>query len=144
MHFANNSSQASVSKHGAPAQSVLRGLGVSNKGLRLRVWKPQPKGTDGPIQGPFVILDAGKNRHSATLEALLNRPTTSQEVLALIRKDHPACVNAVNANILVVEEQPAPTHPVVSDPDRARVAEPVGAMKSSTPHDVGTVSNPDF
>jgi hypothetical protein len=101
-HFATRP----VSKTGAPANAILRGSGISNQGLRLRILLDQPRGKDGPVDGPVVIVDAGKNRHSQVLAPLVNRITDSQEVLQLIRKDHPACVNVVNANILALEEEP--------------------------------------
>src|SRR4051812_25321723 len=124
MNTASHTSLALVSKRGAPAEAILRGSGISNQGLRVRVLQEQPKGKDGPIEGPFVILDVGKNRHSQALAPLVNQVTDSQTVLQIIRKEHPACVNAVNANILVLDTDQSLTasaseaeHPV-SDPDR--------------------------
>jgi hypothetical protein len=60
----------------------------------------QDKGHGGAIRGPFLILDAGDNKHSQALEGLLNRVTDAAEVLDLIRRGHPACVHVANANIL--------------------------------------------
>jgi hypothetical protein len=95
-----------VNRSGAGADTVLCGSGRNNQGLRLRALQAQPRGTDGPIQGRFIILDAGDNRHSEALAPLLNRVTHAQEVLDLLRKEHPACVNVVNLNILVAEAAP--------------------------------------
>ena len=103
MNPAQHSSAFSVSRRGAAADSVLRGSGISNQGLRVRILQAQPRDRDGPILGPFVLLDAGKNRHTEALAPLVNRVTDSQEVLRIIRKEHPACVNVVNANILGLE-----------------------------------------
>src|SRR5947209_6732522 len=75
-----------VSHLGASAGSVLCGISLSNSGLRLRVLQDQVKGHDGPLKGDFVILDAGDNKHSPSLEDLLNRPIDATEVLAVIRR----------------------------------------------------------
>jgi hypothetical protein len=90
-----------VSVCGAPAGAVLRGCGASNQGLLIKVSQEQAKGHDGGIKGPFLILDAGDNKHAAVLCGLLQRTTDAQEVLALIRRKYPGCVSVVNANILV-------------------------------------------
>lgn len=103
-----------VSKHGAPANAVLRGSGISNQGLLVRVLQEQPRGKDGPIAGPFVIVDAGRNRHTQALLPFVNRVSESQEILEVIRKDHPACVNVVNANILALPEDTEPAHAVAA------------------------------
>jgi hypothetical protein len=125
MNRTHHTSAQSVARLGAPAQSILRGSGISNQGLRLRILQDQPRGKDGPIDGPFIVLDAGKNRHTQVLLTLLNRESDSQEVLQLIRQDHPACVNAVNANILVQDEsQIAPNEMVdhaIGVPSEAQV-----------------------
>jgi hypothetical protein len=42
--------------------------------------------------------------HSEALEALLDTVTDAQEVLRIIRAEHPGCVNVANSNILVVQE----------------------------------------
>ena len=127
MHPATHSSAFAVSRRGAPADSILRGNGISNQGLRVRILQEQPRDRDGPILGQFIILDAGKNRHTQALTPLVNRLTDSQEVLRIIRKEHPACVNVVNANILVAEEPP-----------------PRALESAGTARGMGTVSNPDF
>jgi hypothetical protein len=93
-----------VSVCGAPAGAVLRGCGVSNQGLLIKVFHEQPKGNDGGIKGPFLILDAGTNKHSPVLCGLLHRTTDAEEVLGLIRRTSPGCVSVVNANILVANE----------------------------------------
>lgn len=92
-----------VSQCGASAGSVLFGAGMNNQGLRLRVCQAQFRGSDGPIQGGFVILNVGDNKHSESLTPLLNRMTNAGEVVRLIRERHPSCVSVTNANILVVE-----------------------------------------
>jgi hypothetical protein len=63
----------------------------------------QRPGGGGALQGDFVILDAGDNKHAPALEALLQRVTNAAEVLGVIRQRHPACVHVANANTLVVE-----------------------------------------
>jgi hypothetical protein len=88
---------------GAPAGSVLRGSGFSNRGVRLRVLEGQPPGADGSVRGAFVLLDVGDNRHSQALEAFLGVRTDAAEVLAAIRGIAGACVNVANTNILVAE-----------------------------------------
>jgi hypothetical protein len=93
-----------VNKTGGVAGCVLRGAGLNNQGLRVRVSREQARGNDGAIRGDFVILDAGDNMHSASLEPLLRRVTDAAEVLGIIRRGHPGCVHVANANILVVEQ----------------------------------------
>jgi hypothetical protein len=58
----------------------------------------------GPIRGRFIILDPGDNVRSDSLQALVNRATDADEVLRVLRKDHPACVNVVNAHVLAPED----------------------------------------
>jgi hypothetical protein len=67
------------------------------------VLQDQARGTYGPIRGRFVILDAGDNKHSQALGALLGRETDAGELLQAIRRLHPGCVSVANTNILVVE-----------------------------------------
>ncbi len=88
---------------GAPEGSVLCGACRNNRGLRLKVLRGQEPGHAGPIRGRFVILDAGENRHSDSLAALLGRPTDALEVLARIRRGYPGCVSIVNTNLLAAE-----------------------------------------
>jgi hypothetical protein len=97
-----------VNRLGAEPGSVLRGVADNNQGLRLRSTQAQARGHDGPIEGPFVIVDAGTNRHSEILSTLLHKETNAQEVLVLLRRKHPACVNVVNANSLIVENDQNP------------------------------------
>ena len=106
----------SVGRLGAEPDAVLRGVGEHNRGLLLRSTEAQARGHDGPIQGPFVIVDVGDNRHSDTLSPLLNKVTDAGEVLALLRKKHPACVSVVNANSLTSDREPAPTAETPSKP----------------------------
>src|SRR5437762_2730767 len=101
--------QRSVGRLGAEPDSVLRGVGDNNLGLLLRSTQAQARGHDGPIQGTFVIIDAGTNRHSETLSVLLHKETNAQEVLALLRRKHPTCVNVVNASSLTVETKQKPS-----------------------------------
>jgi hypothetical protein len=64
----------------------------------------QPKGEPGPIRGRFLILDVGNNKHSISLMQFLGVTTDAQELVTVLRRSYPACVNVVNANILTVEE----------------------------------------
>ena len=93
-----------VNKSGALADSVVHGSGLNNQGLRVRLFQEQAKGHDGAIKGRFVILDAGDNMHSQCLTALLHQATNAETVLELVRRQHPGCVNLVNANILVLDQ----------------------------------------
>jgi hypothetical protein len=95
---------ATVHATGAPAGSVLTGTVAWNQGLRLRVAQTQPRSIGGPIEGPFDILDAGDGKHAGALRPLLGRATDAAEVLRVIRRQFPQCVNVVNANILMVEK----------------------------------------
>jgi hypothetical protein len=97
-----------VSTCGAGAGCVLRGVSLSNEGLRLRVSEAQPRGGDGAVKGRFVILDVGDNRHSEALTPFLHRTTDAEEVRDAIRRRYAGAVNVVNANILVPEE-PTPS-----------------------------------
>jgi hypothetical protein len=92
-----------VTKCGAGAGAVLAGCNQNNRGLRLRVAEAQARGAFGPVAGAFVILDAGDNRHSAALLALMGRETNAAEVTAAIRRDHPGCVSVANRNVLSPE-----------------------------------------
>jgi hypothetical protein len=71
------------------------------------------------IQGPFVILDVGNNRHSQVLTSLQGRATDAQEVLQVTRQRSGSCISVVNANALILEqaEPPERREGVVSDPD---------------------------
>jgi hypothetical protein len=108
MNRLGSTRQPTVNASGAEAGRVLRGAGPNNSGLRLQVAEAQRPGKDGAITGGFVILDAGDNKHADALAALLHRPTDAEEVLAVIRRHHAACVNVVNTNLLVVEPGTAP------------------------------------
>jgi len=101
-----NDRSRTVEARGAAAGGVLHGIGWHNQGLRLRVLQDQPGGDGGPIKGGFVILDAGDNIHAHRLELLAGRVTTADEVLCILRRDSPNCVNVVNANILASGEAP--------------------------------------
>jgi hypothetical protein len=95
-----------VTDTGAASGSILRGLALHNEGLRLRVLQDQPNGEPGPLQGRFQILDVGNNKHSISLMQFLGVTTDAQELVTVLRRSYPACVNVVNANILTVEEGP--------------------------------------
>jgi hypothetical protein len=101
----------SVSNRGAVAGSILCGSGLSNRGVRLQVLQEQAQGADGPLQGKFVILDAGDNPYSVSLWALLDRETDAAEVMAVLRQEHAGYVNVVNAGILVLDDRWAATPP---------------------------------
>src|SRR4051794_6486661 len=58
-----------AARPGGVAGYVLRGAGLNNHGLRVRVAREQARGNDGAIRGDFVILDAGDNIHSAAVRA---------------------------------------------------------------------------
>jgi len=94
----------SVSKCGAVAGCVLRGAGLNNQGLRLKVIQEQVRGNEGAIKGRFLILDVGDNLHTQSLGPLLGQVTDAVAVAGIIRRAHPGAVNVVNANILVLEQ----------------------------------------
>jgi hypothetical protein len=92
-----------VERQGADAGSILLGTTSANQGLRLRVQVSQAKGDAGPLRGPFVLLDAGDNKHTDALSGLLGKTTDAAEVLKVIREVSPGCVSVVNTNILAAE-----------------------------------------
>ena len=96
-----------VSQTGARTGCILGGATKSNRGLRLRVLQDQARGSDGPIVGAFHILNVGDNPHSESLGTLLGQATDAEKVVCTIRRVHPQCINIVNANILILEEEPA-------------------------------------
>jgi hypothetical protein len=102
MHSFDNLRPRPVSRSGAAAGSVLVGFCPNNQGLRLRVLEEQRPQDGGPIQGDFVILDVGDNKHSEALRALLQLVTNAAEVLCLIRQEHPGCVSVANTNTLAL------------------------------------------
>ncbi len=104
MHVADPNKSKLVSECGAAAGSILRGTAVANQGLRLRIAEAQHRGHGGALQGNFVLLDAGDNKHAFALQPLLGRATNALEVLAVIRRRYPACVSVTNANILAVAQ----------------------------------------
>jgi hypothetical protein len=111
MSVARATRPRTVCDQGAAAGCVLCGTGLHNQGLRLRISQDQAKGHGGPITGSFRILDVGDNKHSPLLATLLHRATDATEVLATIRRQHPACVSVVNANILAVKQNEAAGRP---------------------------------
>jgi hypothetical protein len=100
----NEDSRKCVSKTGARSGCILRGIVQHNEGLRLRVLHDQPRGVAGAIRGHFEIIDVGNNKHSNLLLQFLGATTDAEQVIAVLRRTSPACVNVVNANILTVEE----------------------------------------
>ena len=96
-----------VSQTGARTGCILGGATKSNKGLRLRVLQDQARGSDGPIVGAFHILNVGDNPHSESLGTLLGQATDAEKVVCALRRAHPQCIHIVNANILILEEDPA-------------------------------------
>jgi hypothetical protein len=100
-----------VGNLGAAAGSILRGIGGNNQGLRLKVLQAHPRGDGGPLKGGFVILDAGDNVHAPFLVSLVGRVTTADEVLPILRRERPGCVNVANANILAPEADPGEAKP---------------------------------
>lgn len=94
-----------VSIRGALAQSVLCGAGANNQGLRVRILQDQRRGHQGPLEGTFVILHAGDNKHSDSLFPLLNKLTDAAEVARVIRERYANCVSVTNTNILIVESE---------------------------------------
>lgn len=99
-----------VSVTGAVAGAVLVGVGPNNNGLRLRIEMAQSRGHHGPIAGVFRILDAGGDKHSSALEALVGTTTDATEVLRLIRAVSPQCINVVNAGLLAIETEGSPSN----------------------------------
>jgi hypothetical protein len=100
-----------VSQTGAKTGCILCGAGANNTGLRLRILQDQPRSQGGPIRGSFQILNVGDNKYSEFLEGLLGRATDAEEVVRLIRREHPGCVSIVNANILILEVVSASSAP---------------------------------
>jgi hypothetical protein len=92
-----------VSQTGARAGAILVGVVPQNEGLRLKVLQDQPRPAEGALKGQFQILDVGDNKHSDSLRELLGATTNAEEVVTIIRRTRPSCVNIVNANILTVE-----------------------------------------
>jgi hypothetical protein len=99
-----NTKALSVNRTGAGVGRVLRGSGLNNQGIRLKVLQEQARGNEGAITGGFVILDGGSNMHSLSLGPLVHRVTDAGAVAGVIRRLHPGCVNVANANILVLEQ----------------------------------------
>jgi hypothetical protein len=93
-----------VNQTGAKKGCILCGAAPNNTGLRLQIMQDQARGQGGPIGGLFQILDVGNNKYSQFLEGLLGRTTNAEEVVHLIRREYPGCVNIVNTNILILEE----------------------------------------
>jgi hypothetical protein len=92
-----------VSRRGAQAGAIVRGCGIFNRGLRVQVLQEQPREHEGPLHGRFIILDVGENAHSDALIPLVNEETDAEQVLRVIREEHPACISVVNARSLYVE-----------------------------------------
>jgi hypothetical protein len=101
----NGNSRKRVSGAGARSGCILRGVVPHNEGIRLRILQDQPKGTTGPIQGRFEILNVGNNKHANSLLELVGRTTDAKEVVNVLRGTYPKCVSVVNANSLTVEKE---------------------------------------
>jgi hypothetical protein len=95
--------QNTVGATGAPAGCVLRGIKPHNHGVRIAIFHGQARGEGGPVRGVFRLLDAGANQHSEKLSGYLGMEMTADEMLHIVREEHPMCVNPVNANGLAVE-----------------------------------------
>ena len=65
--------------------------------------KTSPGGREVAVQGRFVLLDAGDNKHADALQSLLCRGTDAQVVLDALRRQRPGCVRVVNTDILTAE-----------------------------------------
>jgi hypothetical protein len=91
-----------VGQTGALQSSILCGGSAHNQGLRLRIMQTQAIG-EWSIQGPFVILDVGNNRHSQVLASLQGRATDAQEVLEVTHHQAGTCISVVNSNALCLE-----------------------------------------
>ena len=96
-----------VSRTGASAGMVLRGITRSNHGFRVRILQDQPPGNWGIIAGSFIILDAGQNMHSEALQPLVGQTLDAAGLLQVIRREHPTCVNIVNGRIVAAEARRA-------------------------------------
>src|SRR5438105_15778749 len=88
-----------VDKVGAKAGCILCGSGMNNEGLRLRILEDQPRGHDGAITGAFQLLGVGPNKYSRFLQRLLGKMSSSEEILGIIRREHPACRDVAKPNI---------------------------------------------
>ncbi|HZU35673.1 MAG TPA: hypothetical protein VFA18_07190 [Gemmataceae bacterium] len=98
---------SSVSRTGAEAGAVLEGMVKSNAGMRIRIHQRQARRDWGPIEGPFEILEAGDNIHAETLAELVGQRVDAVTLLQLTRRQHPNCINIVNANIVRNLDVPA-------------------------------------
>ena len=95
---------------GASTGCILIGTGQHNRGLRVQLLHDQQPGHGGPLEGDFVLLDAGDNKHSAALLPVVGQVTTAAALLALIRRKHPGCVSVVNGHSLAVEGDRTTAH----------------------------------
>lgn len=112
--FHDQKAALTVERTGAAPKSVLCGTEPHNLGLRVRVLQAQ-RGAEGSIEGPFVLLNVGRNKHAAALKPRLGRTTNAREVLGLIRRQFRRCVSVVNANALAVEATPQLLEGIISN-----------------------------
>jgi hypothetical protein len=104
-YAAHSKTLKAVCRTGAKTGSVLEGMAKNNKGLRLRIMEDQVRSPGGPISGGFHILDVGKNKYSKCLETHVGQATDADQVVRTLRQEYPQCVNIVNSNILVLEQE---------------------------------------
>ena len=88
MTYLRRAKRPPVNKSGAVAGSIVRGFGLNNQGIRLRILQDQASGKDGPVRGGFTIIDVGDNMHSQALKHMLHQVTDAAKVLAIIREGH--------------------------------------------------------
>jgi hypothetical protein len=108
MRRSQTTSIFSVREGGAKAGAYLRGCGMNNQGLRLHIHEEQMPGKDGPITGPFMIVDAGENKYSLALKPFLHQVTNAAELLKVLRSHSPIFLHVANMNILTVEAAEKP------------------------------------
>jgi hypothetical protein len=88
---------------GADANDVLEGAGEANKGLRIQVRVRQPKGIAGPVDGKFVLIDAGAGPYSELLGPFRGSTFSTAKQLFSAVRDEPSgkkCTHILNKNLL--------------------------------------------
>jgi hypothetical protein len=88
---------------GADPNDLLEGAGEANDGLRIQVRVRQPKGTAGPVDGKFVLVDPGVGPYSEILSPFRGSTfSTAKQLFAAVR-DEPGgkkCTHILNRNLL--------------------------------------------